>query len=71
MMPMTPFAEDLDRVLEGLTYGLPEEGSPAARGGFGAETPEMGEAEFDLLLEGVLDETIAHEVTLLHPTPEP
>lgn len=59
MFPMTPFTEELDRIISNLEHGLPEQGSPAAQGGFGAETPEVGESERDLLLEGVLDETIA------------
>jgi hypothetical protein len=61
MMPMTPMNDNVERVVENLERGMPEEGSPAAQGGIGADAPELGEAGENLAQEGVLDETTAEE----------
>ena len=61
MMPFTPMNDNYERVVENLGRGVPEEGSPAAQGGIGADTPEIGEAGQNLQQEGVLDETIAEQ----------
>lgn len=61
MMPFTPMNDNFERVVENLTEGEPEEGSPAAQGGIGADTPETGETGEALKEEGVLDETTAEE----------
>lgn len=61
MMPFTPMNDDFDRVIEGIEEGEPEEGSPAAQGGIGADTPDLSPAEEDLKEEGVLDEEQAEE----------
>lgn len=61
MMPFTPMNDNFERVIENVTIGLPEEGSPAAQGGVGADTPELGEAGQSLKQEGALDEAIAEE----------
>ena len=61
MFTMTPSDEDLHRIIIGLEQGLPEEGSPAAQGGFGAEITSIGDAERDLIQEGVFDENLDRE----------
>lgn len=64
MMPFTPMNDNFERVIENSAVGMPEEGSPAAQGGVGADTPELGEVEQSLKQEGALDETIAKDPPL-------
>ncbi len=61
MMPFTPMNDNIDRMLENLEQGDPEQGSPASEGGVGAVSPDLTPAEQDLKLEGALDEEIAEE----------
>lgn len=61
MMPFTPMNDNFERVIENAAIGLPEEGSPAAQGGVGADTPELGEAGQSLKQEGALDEAVAED----------
>ena len=63
MLPMTPSNEDIDRIVENLEHGIPEQDAPAAEGGFGAEGADMGEAGEALKQEGALDEAVAEEST--------
>lgn len=59
MFPFTPMNNDVERVVENLTEGLPEEGAPAMQGGTGADMPEMTEADEALKQEDALDEAEA------------
>lgn len=59
MMPFTPMNDNFERVVENSAEGMPEQGSPAAQGGVGADTPELGQAGQALQQENALDETIA------------
>lgn len=61
MMPFMPMNDNFERVVENLAEGLPEESAPAAQGGIGAVTPELGEAGENLKQEGVLDEHTEQE----------
>lgn len=61
MMPFTPMNDNVDRTIENLTEGEPEEGSPAAQGGIGADSADLGAAGQALKQEGALDEAIAEE----------
>jgi hypothetical protein len=60
-MPFTPMNNDVERVIENLEQGLPEEGAPAAQGGIGAASPELTGADQNLQDEGVLDESAAEK----------
>lgn len=60
-MPFTPMNDNFERVIENAAVGLPEEGNPAAQGGVGADTVDMGEAGQFLKQEGALDEAIAED----------
>ncbi len=61
MMPFTPMNDNFERVIENIQLGTPEEGSPAAQGGIGADTPEIGQAGQNLQQEGVLGEAVAEQ----------
>jgi hypothetical protein len=56
IFPMPPMNDNFERAVENLAEGLPEADAPAERGGFGADSPELGEAGEALRQEGVLDE---------------
>lgn len=58
MMPFTPLNDNIERVIENLTEGLPEEDAPAASGGIGADEPDIGDAGKALQQEGALDEAL-------------
>jgi hypothetical protein len=61
MIPFTPMHQDYERVIEGVEQGEPEEGSPAAQGGIGADSPDLSEAGEALKKEGALDEANAEK----------
>ena len=58
---MLPLDDNLNRVVENVEHGIPEEDAPALSGGFGADDADLGEAGQALKEEGALDETIAEE----------
>lgn len=61
MLPITPTNDNIERVVENLSEGLPQEGAPAEQGGVGADKPDFGQTVEALKQEGILDETIADE----------
>lgn len=67
MIPFTPMNNDVERVIENLEEGKPEDGPPAALGGIGADSADMTEADEALEKEGVLDE---QEAEKSNPTPQ-
>jgi hypothetical protein len=61
MLPFTPMNEDVDRVVENVEKGVPEDDAPAMQGGIGADEPDLGETGEALKQEGALDEVVAEE----------
>lgn len=61
MLPITPTNDNIERIVENLTEGLPQGGAPAEQGGVGADIPDLGQTIEALKQEGVLDETIADQ----------
>ncbi len=58
---MIPLDDNLNRVVENMEQGLPEDDAPALSGGFGADDADLGQAGQALKAEGVLDETMAED----------
>lgn len=63
MMPFTPMNDNVDRVVENLERGVPEDDAPAMEGGIGADEQDLTPGEEALKEEGSLDQEVAEETS--------